>query len=130
MVVKQMSLSNSLLIGIQDLEGRIDHSKPLEEKLYDAMVLSLDSWLITDEDEQHKIAIGAVLSKGTEEERKLINEELEGLQGVFGAPSGMPMDPNYLFTMLGQCKLGLQNIWDKAKKSKEKQAEAKGGFVL
>ncbi len=82
-------------------------------------------WCTTNEDEKFRCAIGAVLSKASEEDRQLINDELEGMQGVYGVPSGMPVDLEYMLNSMAKCKIGLQNIWKQAKKPEE----PKGGFI-
>ena len=117
-----MSIPNTMLIAIQDVESQIDHSKPLEEKLLDAMKKIQNHWLITNEDEQFKCAIGAVLSKASEEDREKINAELKALPLIYG-DHGLPGE--IILAKLADCQIGLQQIWKKAKEP----PEPKGGFI-
>lgn len=122
-----MSIPNTMLIAIQEIEGQIDHSKPLEEKLFDAMIKVQNHWMITNEDEQFRCAIGAVLSKASEEDREKINAELRALPLIYGN-HGLPGE--IILEKLADCQIGLQQIWQKVKKSLEPKPEPKGGYVL
>lgn len=120
-----MSVSNSMLIGIKEIESQIDHTKPLEEKLLDAMKESHSNWLITNEDEQFRIAIGAVLSQASEEDRELINDELEAIRSINFAPDLGDLGGLFMLNQLPKFKIGLQKIWQESKK----KPEPTGGFI-
>lgn len=118
-----MTIPNTMLIAIQEVKGQIDHSKPLEEKLLDAMKKIQNHWLITDEEEQFKCAIGAVLSKASEEDQEKINAELKALPLIYG-DHNLPTE--LILSKIGDCQIGLQQIWKKAKQP----LEPKGGFII
>lgn len=121
-----MSIPNTMLIAIQEIEGQIDHSKPLEEKLFDAMKKVQNHWMITDKEEQFRCAIGAVLAKASEEDREKINNELQGMQYLYGPDDGFSKDFKYVIKSLSKCQIGMQKIWQKV----TAPPEPKGGYIL
>jgi len=119
-----MSISNSLMIGITELENQIDHSKPLKEKMLDAMKLALDHWLVIEDEEQFKAAVGAVLIKATEEEKEKINNQLQMLKTLSAVLSGIPVDIEAVMKDMPkdekeEDKLILNSIWKQAKEEKK-----------
>jgi len=120
-----MSLSNTILVAITEIKNKIDHTQPLKEKMLDAMKLALDHWLIVQDEEQFKAAVGAVLSKATQEEQAKINNQLKMLQTLSTILSGISVDVEETMKDIPkdekeEDKLILNDLWRKAKDEKKK----------
>ncbi|MGA2669975.1 MAG: hypothetical protein ABSF21_00940 [Dehalococcoidia bacterium] len=116
-------MENSIMIGITELRVGVDSKQPLEERLKVAMRAALNHWLVTDEEGQFRMAVGAVMIEATEEERGRIETELKFLRGLSSAISGVPVDFGRLMEQLQKAKeshklVGLKNLWDEVKAEK------------
>ena len=117
-------MSNSDLIAVSDIEDKIDHTKPLEEKVLQSMKAIQDHWLVTDENKQFIIAIASVMTKATDEEKTILKDAMD-LQRILAVPSS-GVDGIMLINMMTNVKIDLPGIWKKAKEP----PEPKGGFIL
>lgn len=54
------------MVGITELRTMVDSKQSLEERLKVTMRAALGHWLITDEESQFKMAVGAVLVEARE----------------------------------------------------------------
>ena len=112
-------MDNRIMIGIAELRATVDPQKPLEERLKVAMRAALNHWLITDEESQFKMAVGAVMVEATEEEKERIEIDLKFLNTIAAAASGVPIDTTRVAEDLERNKnkaVGLRKLWDEIKK--------------
>lgn len=110
-----MSLSNSMMIAMGDIERKLDKEAPVKERLKQAMKLVQNHWLVTDEDEQFRSAIGAVLVTVSPEEKEIIMREIDFLKGLVAAVEGVPIDVGELLTRRPENAYGLRGLWIEAK---------------
>ena len=112
-------MESSIMVGIAELRTRVNASQSLEERLKVAMRGALNHWLVTDEDGQFKMAIGAVMVEATEVERERIEIDLKFLKALSSAASGVPVDFGRLIEELGEDSadksVGLRKLWDEVK---------------
>lgn len=113
-------MDNSIMLGITELRQSVDSGQPLKERLKIAMRSALHHWLITNEEDQFKTAVGAVMVEATEEERELIEVELKFLQALSAASRGIPVNFAVLMEEVQEKKethelIGLKNLWDEVK---------------
>lgn len=115
-------MDNSIMIGIAELRTNVDPKQPLKERLKVAMRAALEHWLVLDEENQFKMAIGAVLIEATEEEQERINIDLKFLKAMSSAAGGVPVDFGRLMEELGEDgatkAVGLQKLWGEVKAEK------------
>ena len=120
-------IDSSIMIGIAEIQGSLDSKLPLEERLKGAMRAALNHWLVTDEEGQFKIAVGAVMMDATEEEKERIEFDLKFLKAMSSAASGVPVDFARLMKELGEDSatkaVGLRKLWDEVKSEKEQEAQ-------
>lgn len=110
-----MSIPNSMMIAMSDIERKIDKEAPVKERLKQAMKLAQNHWLVTDEDAQFRSAIGAVLVTVSPEEKRIIEEELDFLRGLASAAGGIPVDMVTLIERRPEKPYGLRGLWMEAK---------------
>jgi hypothetical protein len=111
-----MSISNSMKIAISEITDQLDKSATIENRLKQAMKLALNHWLITNEDEQFRSAVGAVLLTASEEEKTLITREMVFLRNLSAAITGVSVDFETLFEGIKDQKvIGLVPLWKEVK---------------
>jgi len=110
-----MSISNSIKIAIMEIEGQLDKTASIEDRLKKAMKLAKNHWLIVDEDEQFKSAVGAVLLKASEEERQIINQEMRILGALSAAQAGIPVNIEAVLPDDVKKSYGLVKLWKETK---------------
>jgi len=112
-------MDSSLMIGIAELRTMVKAEQSLEERLKVTMKAALKHWLVTDEEKQFKMAIGAVMVEANEEEQERINIDLKFLRALSSAASGIPVDFSRLIVELGEESatkaVGLRKLWDEVK---------------
>jgi len=112
----------SIIIGIAELRTKVDPKQPLEERLKVAMRAALKHWLVFNEEDQFKMAIGAVMAEATEEERERMKIDIKFLGALAAAASGVPVDFGRLAEELGENAVakavGLRKLWDEVKTEK------------
>jgi len=115
-------MENSIMLGIMELQASVDLKQPLEERLKVAMRAALNHWLVTDEEGQFKMAVGAVMMDATKEERERIEIDLKFLKAMSSAASGVPVDFARLAEELGENSadkaVGLRKLWGEVKAEK------------
>jgi hypothetical protein len=115
-------MDNSIMIGITELRAGIDSKQLLEERLRVTMRAARNHWLVTNEESQFKMAVGAVMVEATEEERGRIEVDLKFLKAMSSAASGVPVDFGRLMKELGKDGtvkgVGLMKLWDEIKAEK------------
>ena len=116
-------MDNSMMIGVAELRTNVDPKRPLEERLKVAMRGALNHWLVTKEEEQFIMAVGAVMVEATEGEKERINIDLKFLKAMSSAASGVPVDFGRLIDELGEGSaekaVGLRKLWDDVKRKEE-----------
>lgn len=112
-----MSVSNSMIIAMSEIEGKIDAKAPIKERLKQAMKLAMNHWLVVDEDTQFRCALGAVAASASPEERLKITEELALLKGISAAANGLPIDFQELWDRAPENPYGLQVLWMEVKEA-------------
>ena len=109
-------INNCVLIGIAELRTKVDPEQPLEERLKVAMKAALNHWLVTDEESQFKMAVGAVMVEATEEEQERLNIELKFTGALSATTTGIPVDFGRLIEEFGEGSaekvVGLSKLWD------------------
>lgn len=107
-----MSLSNSMMIAIQEIRSSLDNSKPILENIKIAMKEAKNHWLVVNEEERFRSAIGAVLLVANEEQKQILTDEMKGLQIISALQSGIPVDIEAATQGLDTTKFfGLLKIW-------------------
>ena len=105
-----------IMVGIAELRGKVDSKQPLEERLKVAMRGALNHWMVTDEESQFKMAVGAVMVEATEEEQERINIDLRVLKALSAALSGVPVNFSSLADEVDKDKaVGLSKLWSDIK---------------
>lgn len=92
-----MNISNSMNVAIQEIHSHLKKEQPIRERFKEAAKIAVDHWLITDEDERFRCAVGAVMLDATPEERLIINDEMASLRAMSAMMSGVPVDLEALF---------------------------------
>jgi len=105
-------------IAISEAQSRLDPNASLEDNLKTAMKATINHWVCTDEDQQFRSAVGAVMFfYGDEsEEYQRLEWELGQLQKVsaivVAAQAGLAVAPQSLDEDLGKFEaVGLVKIW-------------------
>jgi hypothetical protein len=109
-----------MLIAIDEIEAKLDKKASIEDRLKQAMKLALNHWLITDEDQQFRCAVGAVLLTASEEEKAVINEELKFLRTLGSAIDGVPVNSEAMLMGMSKKSYGLISLWRAVKKEEKK----------
>lgn len=108
----------ALTFGISEMNGRIDQSLPLEERLVaamryirkyhcDVLWLSVASGNQLD-DLMFRTAIGAVMVEASEDEQDLIRRSLLPLKAIAAATNGIPVD---FASTLSDDLISLMKLW-------------------
>ena len=115
-------MENTIMVGIAELRTKVDSKLPLGERLKVVMRAALRHWLVTDEESQFKMAVGAVMAEANEEEWERMNIDLKFLAAMSSAVSGVPVDFARLIEELGEDSaakaVGLNKLWDAVKAEK------------
>lgn len=110
-----MTLSNSMLLAIQEIERKVE-ALPLgatvEEKLLVAMRVARHHWLVTDEEARFRAAIGAVMLHSDPETKERLEQEVRTLRAVGAATEGVPVDLGAVFDDLPSEPIGLLCLWE------------------
>lgn len=69
-------MSTSMLIAIQEIAEQVKEGT-VKEKLKKAMKLAYNHWLVVDESDQIKAAVGAVMLNVSDEDKELLKQELQ-----------------------------------------------------
>lgn len=104
-----MAINNSILVAVTELKQSVDADKPITERLKAAMAQARQHWLVTNEDDQFRAAIGAVLLSATDDEKARIESELKALRALSAATAGVPINFAALDTQ--KDPIGLLKIW-------------------
>ena len=83
------------------------------DKLRVAFKGARDHWMLTDEDEQMRGAIGAALHHMTPEDRAHVETELKALQAISAATRGLPI--NFEAVVIPENPIGILKLWADAK---------------
>ena len=112
-------MEERVMIGIAELRSSVDPTQTLEDRLKSTMHKALHHWLVTDEESQLRMAVGAVMVEATAEERDRLERELRFLRGLSVAASGIPVDLGATLSDLAdenkEKPVGLKNLWDEVK---------------
>lgn len=119
-------MDNCILVAVTEIEMYLKGKKnlPLVERIKYAMQKASNHWLVTNEDDQFRAAIGAVLVTANEEEKEKINSELKLLKALSAAATGVSVDFTQLFAQLPVSEtepLGLRGIWQEVKEAKNEK---------
>lgn len=111
-----VDIPNHMKIAIIEIKGKLDKSLPTDAKLKQAMKLAMNHWLVTNEDEQFRCAVGAVLLIVSHEEQAIIKEELNFLRTLSSASMGVPVDFETALSGVHAKKwYGLSGLWIQVK---------------
>ncbi len=110
-----MSLPNSMVIAMGDIEGELDKEAPVKERLKHAMKLARKHWLVTDEDAQFRAAVGAVVVTVSPEEKEIIMGELYFLKCLGAAVQGVPVNIVGIIMDRPKDAYGLRGLWNEVK---------------
>ena len=113
-----MSIPNTTMIAMSEAGSRLKESMSLTEMLNAAMDATVDHWIVLNEDEQFKAAIGAVLLKTDQPTRDRISSEMKALAIPSAAQAGIPVDFARAFEEMKEDAepIGLLEFWREAKK--------------
>lgn len=114
-----MSVSNSMVIAMSEIEGKLDAEAPIKDRLRQAMKLAMNHWLVVDEDTQFRCALGAVAASASPEDVLKIKRELDFMRTLGAATQGVPVDIEAMFLQAPKNPLGLQALWMEAKEAEE-----------
>lgn len=106
-----MGIPNSMMLAIQEIESTLDKEAPIKERLTQAMKLSRNHWLIVDEDQQFRCAVGAVIITASQDERLIIEYEMDVLRALSAGASGVPIDFEALAQGAPETTYGLRGLW-------------------
>jgi len=113
-----MSVSNSVMIAIKEIELNLDKSKPILEIIKDAMKQAKNHWLVTDQEEQFRSAVGATMMVCNDENRRILEDELKGLRIISSMQSGVVVDIEATMAGMNPKKFfGLMKIWKELEKN-------------
>lgn len=104
-------ISNGLRIAIADAQTAVKAGDSLEDRLRAAMGRTHGHWLITDEDEQFRAAIGAVMLDASEDERERLEAEIHKLKTLSALVSGVPVDMDRVNSADDPEPVGLMKLW-------------------
>ena len=106
------------MIAITEISGKLDTKQSIEKQLRKAMELAMNHWMVINEDDRFKSAIGAVIINADEETKEIISNELKGLRGLNALYNGLPIDIVRLAKQAeGKKVYGLNKIWLDVKKA-------------
>lgn len=110
-------MSTSHLLTVNEIRAKLDTSKPVEEQIKTAYKAAMNHWLITNEGEQQRCALAAVMIDADFETQESIKKELKFFEAINAASSGIPVDFGAMLDNLGESKtFGIARLWDEAKK--------------
>lgn len=104
-------METTILVAITELRHTANKPGTLEERLKATMLEAKNHWLVTDDDERFRSAIGAVLLESTEEEQARINSEMRVLNVLSAAMRGVGVDWSALEAEADNEPLGLVQMW-------------------
>lgn len=89
-----MSVSTPVLIALTEAQSHVEAvaDQPLEDRLRAAMKATHRHWMATNEDDQFKAAIGAVMMSASEDEKELLKASMDKLNALGAMLSGVPVD--------------------------------------
>lgn len=113
-------ISNSIVLAMEEAKQRLEGKtfSTLEERCKEAMRVTVRHWLITDEDERFRAAIGAVLLTCSPEEKTRIEEELQVWKMLAAALQGVPVDLSDM--RCPENPIALSKLWYEVKMESEK----------
>ncbi len=102
-----------ILIAASDAQPYVDVSQPLETQMRAAMEVTKDFWMSTDEDVRFRGAVAAVLlkTKGNDEVLERINTEMQALNSLAAAMSGIPVDMERALPPEDFKMVGIRALW-------------------
>ncbi len=106
-------MNNCVLIGITEIKQSMDNAASIEDRFKSAIKQAKNHWLVTNEDDQLKMAIGAVLVTATEDEKERINKELDTIRTMNAAIGGVPIDLESLD--MNYEPIGILKLWGEIK---------------
>lgn len=106
-------MDNCILIAITELKQDVDNNTPIEDRFRAVMKKAKNHWLVVNEDDQLRAAIGAVMLTATEEEQERINAELAVIKALSAATSGVPI--NFDALEMNETPIGILNLWKEEK---------------
>lgn len=113
-------ISVQVKVAITDIASQLDRKADIEEQIKKAMELAVDHWLVVDEQDRFKSAVGAVMIGIGEEERNIISDELKIMISLNAAITGIPVDFGRLAVEVrGKKSYGLNKMWSETKKKNE-----------
>jgi len=114
------NIPNHMKIAIIEIKDKLSENAPIEERLKNAMRLALNHWLVIREEEQFRCAVGAVLLTTSDEEKRIILNEMQLIKGLSSAHTGVPVNFELLLDQANVKKVyGLIKIWKEIKKEKQ-----------
>ena len=111
-----MTLSNSLQIAILEIKHKVaalPAETTLEDKLTAAMRDARHHWMVTNEDEQFRAAVGAVMLNSDDDTRRRIEKEMLALRTLGTAMDGVPVD--FSSVEVPEDPIGLLALWKDTK---------------
>jgi uncharacterized protein YunC (DUF1805 family) len=110
----------TIMVAITDIAGQLDREKSIEEQFRKAMELALNHWLVVNEDDRFKSAVGAVIVDASEEEREIVANEMKGLRTLSAMISDVPVDASrFVEQVEGKKFYGLAKMWFDVKKGEK-----------
>src|SRR4051794_9202399 len=105
-----MNISASMSIAIAEAKIAPEQEPDLDSQLRAAMKATHDHWLITNEEERFKAAVGAVIVISDQATRVRIAQEIRILGSVSAAITGVPVDFSALLDDNFE-PIGLLRMW-------------------
>lgn len=108
---------NLLMIAATEAKGAVERTvaahpnASLEDRLRAAFEVTRHHWLVTDEDTQFRAGIGGVLLTADDDEKARIQAELQTLQTLGAAMSGVPVDFGGIGADDAPKPIGMLGIW-------------------
>lgn len=106
-------MKTTILVAVTEIQQSINKAESIEDRLTAAMEQARNHWLVVDENEQFQAAIGAVLNTSTEEEQEKINAELNVLNALSVATTGVPVD--FKAIEMSENPIGIIKLWKRTK---------------
>ena len=90
-----------------------EQDRSTDNLLRAAMKATYHHWMVTDEDVQFRMAVGAVLLVAPEEDREILTGELKSLQILSAVMSGVPVD--IASVKIPEKSFGIMKMWHQVK---------------
>lgn len=106
-----MGISTSVMVAITELRTVAKEEGTVKERLLATMKEARSHWLVTNDEEQFKAAVGAVIMESDHETQERIRAEMRVLNTVGAAAAGIPVDWEAFVEDVPSDPIGLLALW-------------------